>query len=428
MKVDLHCHSKHSKRPSLWLMQKLGCPESFTESAELYRLLRQRGMDAVTITDHNVIDGCLEIAHLDSVFMGCEYTTYFPKDRCKIHVLVYGMTEAQHADIGKVRENVFDFVGYLRDQNLFHVCAHPLFWVNDKLTLEHVEQIALLFKNWEVNGDVCPQMNDAVRHVIDGLKRADIERLAHKHGIEPPAPRMWDKNITAGSDDHSSLNLGRAYTEVYEARTLPEFRAGVENGLARTRCRPATPQMLARNYYGIAYQFYRNKLGLERSVKKDVFLRFMDRSLRHGEEGVEPWLSRLHLRWAERRRSKEPSPGNMSLLALVRSEAERKIRTDPHLSSIVRAGTDEGTNLDRTWFEFVNHVGNRLLMHLGTRLIDRIVNARLLDMFHSLGSAGSLYLLLAPYFAGLGIHARQRRWSEDVLEHLGWRDLASRVS
>ena len=88
MKIDLHCHSKWSKRPTLWLMQKLGCPESFTEPAELYRLLRQRGMDAVTITDHNVIDAGREIGHLDNVITGCEYTTYFPKDRCKVHVRV----------------------------------------------------------------------------------------------------------------------------------------------------------------------------------------------------------------------------------------------------------------------------------------------------------------------------------------------------
>ena len=74
MRIDLHCHSKYSKRPTLWLMQKLGCPESFTEPLHLYHRAREKGMSAVTITDHNVIDGVLEIQHLPNVLMGCEYT------------------------------------------------------------------------------------------------------------------------------------------------------------------------------------------------------------------------------------------------------------------------------------------------------------------------------------------------------------------
>ena len=63
MKVDLHVHSKYSIRPSQWVLQKLGCPESFTEPETLYRIARNKGMDMVTITDHNTISGALEIAH-----------------------------------------------------------------------------------------------------------------------------------------------------------------------------------------------------------------------------------------------------------------------------------------------------------------------------------------------------------------------------
>jgi hypothetical protein len=64
VKVDLHVHSKASERPSEWILQKLGCPESFTEPDELYRIAKRRGMSLVTITDHNTNSGCLEIAPL----------------------------------------------------------------------------------------------------------------------------------------------------------------------------------------------------------------------------------------------------------------------------------------------------------------------------------------------------------------------------
>ena len=59
MKIDLHVHSKYSTRPSQWVLQKLGCQECYTEPQTLYRLAKKRGMSLVTITDHNVIDGCL---------------------------------------------------------------------------------------------------------------------------------------------------------------------------------------------------------------------------------------------------------------------------------------------------------------------------------------------------------------------------------
>ena len=61
--------------------------------------LKARGMDFVTITDHDTIDGCLQIADLPDTFISEQITTYFPHDPCKIHLLVWGISEAQHAEI-----------------------------------------------------------------------------------------------------------------------------------------------------------------------------------------------------------------------------------------------------------------------------------------------------------------------------------------
>ena len=67
MKIDFHVHSKFSKRPSQWILQKIGCPESFTDPVRLYQIARQRGMDWVTITDHNTLEGSQAIAmHSDA--------------------------------------------------------------------------------------------------------------------------------------------------------------------------------------------------------------------------------------------------------------------------------------------------------------------------------------------------------------------------
>lgn len=417
MKIDLHCHSKYSKRPTLWLMQKIGCPESFTEPAELYRIAQKRGMDGVTITDHNVIDGALEIADLPNVVVGCEYTTYFPEDRCKVHILVYHLDENHHRELTKARENIFDLVDYVRTHNLPNICAHPFFWVNDRLTAEHIEQLALLFKNWELNGDISSGMNACVRQLACHLKPEDIARLSDKHGFEPHFPEPWKKNLTTGSDDHSSLHLANAYTEVPDAATLEEFWRGLDKGQAVMHSvQEASPQSFGRNVYGIAYQFYKDKFGLERYVNKDLLLRYLDRSLQGRSDLTDPLLSRLTLFLSKRRRPRA-NGDEFSLTALARSEAEKLVRNKPRLMALVNEG--QGRDLDAQWFEFVNEVSNNVLTHFGGHVVDRVSKGMLFDLFHSIGSAGALYALLAPYFVSYSLFAKQTDFASSILEHFG---------
>ena len=58
--------------------------------------------------------GCLQIADLPDTFLSEQITTYFPQDPCKIHLLVWGISEAQHAEIATLRENIFDLQRYLQ--------------------------------------------------------------------------------------------------------------------------------------------------------------------------------------------------------------------------------------------------------------------------------------------------------------------------
>jgi predicted metal-dependent phosphoesterase TrpH len=61
-RCDLHIHSKFSARSGDWLFRRFDFPDSCTEPLDLYAQLRERGMDFITITDHDCIDGCLAIA------------------------------------------------------------------------------------------------------------------------------------------------------------------------------------------------------------------------------------------------------------------------------------------------------------------------------------------------------------------------------
>jgi len=414
MKADLHCHSKYSNRPTLWLMQKLGCPESFTEPLELYHLQREKGMDAVTITDHNDIRGCLDILHLPNTFTGCEYTTYFPEDRCKVHVLVYNFSEAQHAELNEVRKNIFEFADYLAANGLPHACAHPFYSPNGRLTYEHIEQLFLLFKHWEINGDQNPTMNAVLRQYLNQINEHHVARMADKYDLAPHGAEPWKKILTAGSDCHSSLNLACAYTEAASAGTLAGFWNAYEAGKLKTTYRPSSSKGFARNIYAIGYQFYRSKLGLTRHVNKDVLLRFLDRSLQTRPQGTEGWLSRFQFMLARGRKAKAGT--NQSLMELARVEAEQMVRSDPQLMDIVHNGVSEDSNPDDVWFAFVNRLANQMLVRLGTRVLERTISGRLFELFSTLGSAGALYALVAPYFIALSHYQFERNFSLDVLE------------
>ncbi|MBI2423029.1 MAG: glycosyltransferase [Candidatus Hydrogenedentes bacterium] len=419
MKIDLHCHSKYSDRPALWLMKRLGCPESFTEPLELYHLLKQRGMGAVTITDHNVIDGCLELMHLPDTFLGCEYTTYFPDDGCKVHVTAWNFTERDHAELSRLRENIFAFTAYLNAAGIPHSCAHPFFGPNGRLTPRHVELLILLYKHWELNGDQNPYMNRALEQVMAGLSPERVEQLSQRHQCAPWGAAPWHKFLSAGSDDHSSLNLARTHTEVPGAENLEDFWRGFREGRTVAHVRNATPDSFARNVYGIAYQCYKTRFGLERHSDKNLLLKFLDNTLHTRPDCNASWRSWFFLMLSRRRRPAEYLPGKHSLFEMARIEAENLIRRDQRLLQLVGEGVSRRDDLDERWFLMINELTNKLLLQLGQRLLEGLSKGRIFDLFNSLGSGAALYTLAAPYIASYAFYASERRISDVMLRHFG---------
>ncbi len=264
VKIDLHCHSWASNRPALWLMQRLGCPESFTPPEQVRETAMQRGMDFITITDHNTIDGVNEVEQYDNVIVGNEITTYFP-DGVKIHVVCLGITKEQFEVIQTVRENIDRLVDYLNEQDIVHFCAHPLHKVNGRLQWEHFEKMILLFKRFEIlNGTRLRRLNQLVEAILSNLNPTLIDELSKKHGIKPVGERPWIKYVTGGSDDHSGLFVGTCYTEVEVTSPTKE---GVLEAIRQGRTRACGDNdgclTLAHQVNSIAFQYYSSKIGPE---------------------------------------------------------------------------------------------------------------------------------------------------------------------
>src|SRR5689334_24663584 len=95
-RADMHCHSSASAVAKLGVQRALGLPECATSPEEVYDLAKRRGMDFVTITDHDTIAGVLEIADRPDAFVSEELTAHFRGEPQAVHVLCYGISPEDH--------------------------------------------------------------------------------------------------------------------------------------------------------------------------------------------------------------------------------------------------------------------------------------------------------------------------------------------
>ena len=104
-----------------------GLPECATPPEEVYELAKARGMDFVTITDHDTIAGCLEIADRPDVFVSEELTTWFAGEPQAVHVLCYGITPRDHEFLQAHARDLETCAAYLHEREITCALAHPFF-------------------------------------------------------------------------------------------------------------------------------------------------------------------------------------------------------------------------------------------------------------------------------------------------------------
>lgn len=132
-RVDLHCHSSASTEADEAVLLALQCPESFSDPSAIYRQAKERGMDFVTITDHDSIDGVEKLRDRPDVLSGEELTCYFPEDGCKMHVLLWGITPADHLAVQSMNQDIYRVAEYIEYRRIAHAVAHPVYRQNDLL-------------------------------------------------------------------------------------------------------------------------------------------------------------------------------------------------------------------------------------------------------------------------------------------------------
>ena len=276
-RMDTHCHSWASDGPAVAALSFLGIPECYSPPEKVYDQARARGMDLVTITDHDTIRGAMELVErgFEGFIIGQEVSVYFPEDRCKLHVLVWGLTPALDEELGALglRNDVYAFASWLYEHQLPHALAHPLYMQNGKLTRWHIERCALLFKGFELlNGAHTELHRSPLERFLARLTPARVQQLVKEHHLQPVWPRIWQKARTAGSDDHGLLNIGRTWTGVRaedgsRIADPVEFFRLVMTG----RCEPGGmgghSALLAHQLTTVGAHYYADRLAERQSVK-----------------------------------------------------------------------------------------------------------------------------------------------------------------
>ena len=210
-RADLHVHSTASQISKLGVQRSLHIPECATEPLEVYELAKARGMDFVTITDHDTIDGALSLAHLPDTFISEELTASFKGEPQAVHVLCYGITPEHHGWLQAHADDVETCAAYLREHDITAALAHPFYAVAAPLTARHRRRLAELFPIWETrNGSRAKELNLPAFVYIE------------THG----------GTAIGGSDDHAGIDVGRTFTETPRAHTPREFLAQIRAGRA----------------------------------------------------------------------------------------------------------------------------------------------------------------------------------------------------
>jgi len=416
-RCDLHIHSKFSARSEDWLFRRFDFPDSCTEPLDVYTQLREHGMDFVTITDHDCIDGCLAIADKPRTFISEQVTTYFPQDPCKVHVLVWGITPAQHQDISVFRSNIFELQKYLAENRIAHAIAHPLYSVNGKLTASHLERLILLFKHFEgINGLRDSLLSDLAVKSLRELTPAKIDDFANRHDLAPGHPEPWKKVLVGGSDDHGGKFCASAFTETPKAKTATEFLAHIRAGRCQPKGRAGTPLALSHGFYNTLSCFiqgrFHEKLGPSAVLLEQMFSRFM--------EGRDP--TRFTLREKATfvaqgvlsgKIFELAKPANVSLW----NELSRYFAR-PEVKEKIAREVEVVAEPERRAFLLANIVSEQLAFRFFQRFVQQMTGGNLIEGMQALTAIAPLLLVLSPYIYGFHSQAPSRKWLREIFQEM----------
>ncbi|MDE3195608.1 MAG: PHP domain-containing protein [Acidobacteriota bacterium] len=219
MRCDLHVHSVYSGMCTVPVLTRV-CRESYNDRLALYETLKRRGMDLVTVTDHDSIDAVEPLRHRPDFFLSEEVTCTMPSGT-EMHAGVYGISERDHIELQRRRTDIQSLLAYAVERRLFVTVNH----IYSSLTGSRTEDDFAIFAR-DFHGV----------EALNGQILACANRLASAFGAR------YGKPMIGGSDAHTLCFAGRTWTHVPGARNAEEFLVGL-------RCGHCAPQGVSGDYW-----------------------------------------------------------------------------------------------------------------------------------------------------------------------------------
>jgi predicted metal-dependent phosphoesterase TrpH len=233
MRCDLHVHTLHSGMCTIPLLNRV-CRESYTEAGALYETLKARGMDLVTVTDHDSIDAAESLRKRPDFFTSVEVTCTLPSGN-ELHAGIYDITDRQHLETQRRRNDLPSLVAYLREQDLFYTVNHAFSPLTGRRVVDDWRVIEQAFPGAEIrNGTISRRSN----------RKALV--WAEEWGLAP----------VGGSDAHTLRGAGRTFTEVPGAASRQEFLAGIRRGVGRPQGESGSWSKLTLDVFSIAFSMF----------------------------------------------------------------------------------------------------------------------------------------------------------------------------
>ncbi len=193
-------------------MRFLESRDCYSSPDDVYRVARARGMDLVTITDHDSIDGCLEFLDRNpdaqDFFIAEEVSCRLPEGDVEVHLGVYGLDERLHRDLQPLRRNVFEVTRCLREAGVFFALNHLLHFYRRQIPLEAYLRLLDEVPALEVrNGTMLPAHNDLVAELAGrvgrgaGARRHRRQRRAHAEANREDLDRSARRERTRLSEE-----------------------------------------------------------------------------------------------------------------------------------------------------------------------------------------------------------------------------------
>ena len=215
-RADLHCHSRFS---IFKYFKRANTRDCYNAPEDVYRIAKERGMSFVTLTDHDSIDGALYLLNkfpdLTDFFIGEEVETHFPETAQRIHVGVWGLDEAHHREIQRLRPNIRELIPYMKQERLLFGVNH-LFqnYRMKNVASRYISELLEMFDVFEV-------LNGAMASFHNRMVQQLVAHVREQHGRTI--------SMVGGSDAHTLKHVAKVHT-VSRGETPAEFLANVRAG------------------------------------------------------------------------------------------------------------------------------------------------------------------------------------------------------